>query len=136
MGNTLKIIKCVLFYIYFSSFNSICSTETEGKLKSYSVTPVVSRSVSGEPAVHAQLVMTNLQVTALLRAGTLLVIAAAGGDAGNTDSLQPGSVVVVSVRQGTLARLVARNIMMMMMQGRVRRMIAGWTRLMMMLLRI
>ena len=92
--------------------------------------------MSGEPAVHAQLMMTNLQVTALLRAGTLLVIAAAGGDAGNTDSLQPGSVVVVSVRQGTLARLVARNIMMMMMQGRVRRMIAGWTRLMIMMLRI
>ena len=125
-----------MVFIIFTS-HSICSTETEEKLKSYSVTPVVSRSVSGEPAVHAQLMMTNLQVTALLRAGTLLVIAAAGGDAGDTDPLQPGSVVVVSVRQGTLARLVAKNIMMMMMmQGRVRRMIAGWTRLMMMMLRI
>ena len=80
--------------------------------------------------------MTNLQVTALLRAGTLIVIAAAGGDARDTDPLQSGSVVVVSVRQGTLARLVPRNMMMMMMQGRVRRMIAGWTRLMMIMLRI
>ena len=126
-------------FFIFTSHHSIQYVQQKQKENSnhthYSVTPVVSMSVSGEPAVHAQLMMTNLQVTALLRAGTLLVIAAAGGDAGNTDSLQPGSVVVVSVRQGTLARLVAKNIMMMM-QGRVRWMIAGWTRLMMMMLRI
>ena len=68
--------------------------------------------MSGEPAVHGNLVVTNLEMTALLGAGTVLVMDTGVGNAGHADALQSWSVVVVSVRKRTFSGLVLWLMMM------------------------